>query len=151
MFFRHSFDKLIYPLIAIGVLIFASYRPTYHLRTDMPRDFFSSSPNAKGALDKKIAWAYWESAQMDIQWKYPHGHPLPIDPPAEFHVQAEALGPAASDPAVRQLYWHRLQQVWYSADTWRREYEWSAGWARDPLTSTGQWLKDRVSTLFRID
>jgi hypothetical protein len=149
MFFRHSFDKLIYPAIAIGVLIFASYRPTYHLRADMPRDFFSSSPSAKGALDKKIAWAYWESAQMDIQWKYPHGHPLPNDPPAEFHVQAEALGPAASDPEVRQLYWHRLQQVWYSSDTWRKEYEWSAGWVSDPLTSTGQWLRDLMDRLFR--
>jgi hypothetical protein len=154
MFFRHGLDKLIYPLIAGGILIFASYRPTYHLRADMPPEFSAmagANPKSKEGLDARIAWAYWESAQMDIQWKYPHGHPLPVDPPAEFHVQAAALGPAASDPAIRQLYWHRLQQVWYSPETWKREYEWSVGWASDPLTSTGQWIREKTAQLFRID
>ena len=85
MFFRHGLDKLIYPVIAIALLIFVSYRPEYHLRTEMPADFSSaaSSGTKQRTLEQRIAWAYWESAQMDIQWKYPHGHPLPADPPAE--------------------------------------------------------------------
>jgi len=84
MFFRHGLDKLIYPVIAIALLIFVSYRPEYHLRTEMPADFSSaaSSGTKQRTLEQRIAWAYWESAQMDIQWKYPHGHPLPADPPA---------------------------------------------------------------------
>src|SRR5690349_12784350 len=112
MFFRHSYDKLIYPLVLLAGLAAISYRPRYHLRGDMPAEFFPSSPSttpAKRSLDQKIAWAYWESAQMDIQWKYPHGKTLPADPPPEFRVDARALGPNAADSVTRQLYWRRLQ------------------------------------------
>ena len=48
----------------------------------------ASSGTKQRTLEQRIAWAYWESAQMDIQWKYPHGHPLPADPPAEFRIDA---------------------------------------------------------------
>jgi len=152
MFFRHGLDKLIYPVIAIALLIFVSYRPEYHLRTEMPADFSSaaSSGTKQRTLEQRIAWAYWESAQMDIQWKYPHGHPLPADPPAEFRIDAQALGPAASDPSTRQLYWHRLQTVWYAPDSWTRDYGWDWGWASDPLSSTGQWLREETDRLFRV-
>jgi len=61
MFFRHSYDKLIYPLVLMVVLVAVSFRPKYHLRGDMPPEFFraasSSSTAAKGALDQRIAWA----------------------------------------------------------------------------------------------
>jgi hypothetical protein len=151
MFFRHSYDKLIYPLVALVVLAAFSYRPKYHLRGDMPPEFFSSTTtkgtSAKRSLDQKIAWAYWESAQMDIQWKYPHGQLLPPDPPPEFRVDAEALGPTAADPATRQLYWRRLQQVWYVPETWQKQYEWDFGWAKDPLSSAGEWLKDKAGRI----
>src|SRR6266536_1558102 len=69
MFFRHSADKLIYPLIVLGALLFISYRPEYRLSAEMPADFFSPTISAgaqKHSLEQKIAWAYWESAQMDI-------------------------------------------------------------------------------------
>jgi hypothetical protein len=150
MFFRHSTDKLIYPVIAVGVLLIFCYRPTYHLRSEMPVAFFSPSRSSaqKSSLEQKIAWGYWESAQMDIQWKYPHGHPLPADPPPEFHVSAQALAPVASDPATRQFYWRRLQEVWYLPESWTREYEWNFGWSSDPLTSGGQWLKERADRWF---
>ena len=148
MFFRHSYDKLIYPLLAIVALTAVSFRPKYHLRGDMPPDFFptmaaNSSPQ-KRSLDQKIAWAYWESAQMNIQWKYPHGQTLPPDPPPEFRVDAKALGSSADDPATRQLFWRRLQQVWYSPETWQKQYEWSLDWASDPISSGAEWLKDKV-------
>ena len=154
MFFRHSYDKLIYPLVLLLVLAAVSFRPKYHLRGDMPPEFFraasSSSTAAKGALDQRIAWAYWESAQMDIQWKYPHGRTLPPDPPPEFRVDAKALGPSANDPATRQLYWRRLQSVWYTPETWQRKYELDMNWARDPLSSAGSWLREEVNQLLRF-
>jgi len=128
-----------------------SYRPKYHLRGDMPPEFFPTSATvqnaAKRSVDQKIAWAYWESAQMDIQWKYPHGKTLPPEPPAEFHVDARALGQDAGDPGVRQLYWRRLQQVWYVPETWQKQYEWDWSWASDPFTAGGQWLKEQMERL----
>lgn len=152
MFFRHSYDKLIYPLVLFALLVAVSYRPKYHLRGDMPPDFFpasaSKTTSAQRSLDQRVAWAYWESAQMDIQWKYPHGQTLPSDPPPEFHVDAKALGPAASDPATRQLYWRRLQSVWYARETWQEQYEWDMSWASDPVSSAGHWLQEAGSRLF---
>ena len=153
MFFRHSYDKLIYPLIALIVLVAFCFHPKYHLRGDMPPEFFpataASVPAAKRSLDQKIAWAYWESALMDVQWKYPHGQALPPDPPSEFRVDAKALGPAAIDPATRLLYWRRLQQVWYTPGIWEKQYEWDLSWAGDPLNSGGQWLKEKADKIFR--
>ena len=152
MFFRHSADKLIYPLIALVVLIFISYRPAYHLRPDMPQGFFAADApcGPKRPVEQKIACAYWDSAQMNIQWKYPHGHPLPIDVPPDFRVDAPALGPSASAAATRDLYWRRLQEVWFLPETWKETYEWNWGWASDPLNSAGQWLKDTMNRLFTI-
>ena len=151
MFFRHSFDKLIYPVVALALLAAVSYRPKYHLCPDMPPEFFraatDSNPKGKQSLDQKIAWAYWESAQMDIQWKYPHGRTLPPDPPYEFRVDAKALGPVAADPITRQVYWHRLQQVWYMPETWQKQYEWDWDWASDPISSAGQWLRETADRL----
>jgi|SRR5437867_891115 len=151
MFFRHSFDKLIFLPIALVLVIVLCYRPKYHLRSEMPPGFFSagtaeSAP--KNSMEEKVAWAYWESAQMDVQWKYPHDHPLPTDPPPEFRISAQALGPEALDPATRFRYWRRLQGVWYLPETWQKDYEWDWGWASDPLTSGGQWIRDRVGHLF---
>jgi len=150
MFFRHHLDKLIYPLIAVVILAIISYQPKYHLRADMPAGFFSeanSPPGQKHGLEERIASAYWESAQMDVQWKYPHSHPLPPDPPPEFKIDAPALGPVASDSATRTLYWHRLQLVWYSPETWNKEYEWDWTWASDPMANAGQWIRNKASSM----
>src|SRR3954468_16882293 len=106
MFFRHSADKLIYPFIIVVILVVISYRPAYHLRAEMPQEFFSADVpcGPKRPLEQKIACAYWDSAQMNVQWKYPHGHPLPIEAPPEFGIDAPALGPSASTQATRELY-----------------------------------------------
>ena len=151
MFFRHSLDKLIYPVVVLALLAIISFRPKYHLSTTMPPGFFQADDDSAASHgQERIAWAYWESARMDIQWKYPHAHPLPQEPPAEFRIEAKALGPAATDPAIRMLYWHRLQQVWYLPDTWKKEYEWDWGWVGDPITAASQWIKDRADRLFTI-
>ena len=151
MFFRHSADKLIYPFVALFVLIFISYRPAYRLTPDMPQDFFAADApcGPRRPVEQKIACAYWDSAQMNIQWKYPHGYPLPVDVPPEFGVDAPALGPEASAPATRVLYWHRLQQTWYTPEAWKETYEWNWGWASDPLSSGAQWLKDMFGRLLK--
>ena len=152
MFFRSHLDKLVYPVIAVVLLLIISYQPKHHLRADMPAGFFSeaSSPDQKRGLERRIAAAYWESAQMDVQWKYPYSHPLPPEPPPEFKIDAPALGPSASDPATRALYWHRLQQVWYLPEAWDKDYEWDWSWVTDPLTNGGQWLRDRADKLFTV-
>src|SRR5215467_8556708 len=129
MFFRHSSHKLLIPLVAVFILFVLSYRPKYQLRSEMPSEFFPErAATTQNSVDQKIAWAYWETAQMDVQWKYGHGHPLPTDPPAEFRISATALGPAASDPAIRILYWRRLQQVWVFPETWNKVYELDWSW-----------------------
>ena len=153
MFYRHSLDKLIYPVVAVALMLVISYRPAYRLQPEMPKTFFPEGNSGKGqkmSPERRIAWGYWESAQMDIQWKYPHGSTLPLDPPAEFRVDAGALGPGASDALTRQLYWHRLQQVWPLPETWKQQYEWQVGWLSDPLTSAGQWLRDHADRWFTI-
>jgi hypothetical protein len=148
MFFRHSIDKLIYPLIAVVVFVFASYRPKYHLRTRMPAAFYSEAGgdgSQNQSLQRKIALAYWQSARMDVQWRYSYGHPLPSDPPPLFHVDAQLLGPIASDPATRKLYWLRLQQVWDNGEAWEKQYQFDWNWASDSIDTGGRWLRERMS------
>lgn len=145
MFFRHSTDKLIYPLLAVAALFFVSYRPRYHLRKEMPVAFYSEqSTGEKQSTEKRVAWGYWESAQMDVQFQYPHGHPLPIEPPPQFHVDAQVFGANAAAPEARKRYWQRLQQIWDTPEAWERGYEWDWSWARDPIDSGAQWLRDEA-------
>jgi len=152
MFFRHSTDKVLYPLIAAILLLVISYRPKYRLVSNMPADFFSDADFRPGqqSLGRKIAWAYWECAQMDLQWKYTYGHMLPMSPPPEFHIDAKVLGATASDPAIRQLYWRRLQQAWNSPASWHKAYELDSSWAHDPISTGGQWLRDKMAALFSL-
>lgn len=143
MFSRHHTDKLVYPLLVVALLIFISYRPKYRLRGEMPT-FFGFTQNApdKNTVQGRVAGAYWQSALTDIQWKYPHGHPLPTDPPSEFRLDTKAFGLLAADADMRSLYWRRLQQVWMSPEAWTEHYEWDWSWTNDPFTSASQWLHE---------
>jgi hypothetical protein len=155
VFYRHSFDKLIYPMLGFIVLIAICYRPKYRLQDDMPKAFFfdgtdNRSKAQKTSVEKRIASSYWQSARMNIQWKYPHGSTLPGDPPPEFRIEVSALGLAASDPMLRALYWRRLQQVWPLPEAWKQEYEFSFDWASDPISSASQWLRDHADRWFSV-
>jgi hypothetical protein len=151
MFYRHHTDKLLIPFGLVIVLFATSYRTKYHLRSEMPAGFFEQEEQTrKPSLEQKIAWAYWESAVMNVQWKYPYSHPLPPDPPAEFQVDAKALGPGASDPATRVLYWHRLQRVWYLPESWQKNYGWDFSWLGSPISSGADWLRKTVDNLLRV-
>ena len=145
MFFRHHTDKLIYPLIFLAFLVFISYRPKYRLRPEMPAIFFPSQSAERNTAQGKVAGAYWHSALANVQWKYPHGHPLPVDPPLEFQIEAKSLGPTALDSDMRNLYWRRLQQVWMSPDAWTEHYEWDWSWTDDPFTSASEWLHETAN------
>jgi hypothetical protein len=148
MFFRHHSDKVIFPIIFVIALFASSYQGKYHLKTAMPAFFLGEDLASKPSLEEKIARAYWKSAQMEVQWRYPYSHPLPPDPPAEFHVDAQALRPTASDPATRLYYWRRLQRVWYSPEIWQKDYGWDFSWISDPLAAGGTWLKNAFDRLF---
>src|SRR5438445_4507708 len=151
MFFRHHTDKLLIPVGLVIVLFVTSYRAKYHLRSEMPAAFFEQDHESrKPSLDQKIAWAYWETALMNVQWKYPYSHPLPVDPPPEFTVDAKALGASASDPSTRLLYWHHLQRVWYTRETWQKDYGWDFSWLGSPLESGGNWLRNAADRLFSV-
>lgn len=153
MFFRHHTDKLIYPLFLAAMLMIISYRPKYHLQPDMPEAFFSPSVSAssqKRAQEAKIASAYWQSAQMNIQWKFSHGHPLPTDVPTEFAVDTKTLGLGAADQATRLFYWRRLQEVWSMPESWKKQYAWDWSWVGDPLTSGAQWMQDTWNRWFEM-
>jgi len=152
MFYRHHVDKLIYPIVGLIAFLALSYRPKYHLNSQMPAAFFPGTMSVlppATANDKRIAWAYWESAQMDIQWKYNRNSSLPPDPPAEFRVNGKALGPATSDPELRALYWRRLQTAWNSPDSWTKDYQWDFGWVHDPVNDAEEWARD-LSRRFSI-
>lgn len=149
MFFRHHTDKLIIPIIVGIIFVAASYRGKYHLRSDMPKAFFQRDTKSdKPSLEEKIAWAYWETAVLNLQWRYPYSRALPIDPPPEFQVDAKALGPGASDPATRLLYWRRLQQIWYLPETWQKDYGWDFSWVSHPVDSSGNWLREVTNDIF---
>jgi hypothetical protein len=151
VFYRRRGDKLLIPIILLVVFIASSYRAKYHLRNEMPGAFFQEDRKSKTpSLDEKIAGAYWERALMEVQWKYGYSHSLPPDPPAEFQIDAAGLGPGGADPAARMLYWHRLQQIWYSPETWKKEYGWDLTWLGDPLTSAAEWIKVETSRLFSV-
>src|SRR5260370_17465291 len=123
MFVLNHTHKLLLHIVDFILLVVISYRPKYHLQSEMPGGFFhQGQKSSKPSLEQKIAWAYWENAQMNIQWRYVYGHPLPVDPPPEFQVDAKALGPEASDPGIRLMYWHRLEQEWPLPATWARDY-----------------------------
>ena len=151
MFFRHHSDKVMLPIIFVIALFVSSYRGKYHLKAQMPAAFLGQDlPSKKASLEEKIAEAYWKSAQMNIQWRYPYSSPLPPDPPPVFQINAPDLGPAASNPATRSLYWQHLQRVWYSPEIWEKHYGWDFSWISDPLASGGTWLKNITDKAFGV-
>lgn len=149
MFIRHNTDKVLIAIVALIFFVAIGYQPEYRLSAKMPPGFFrEDARSSRSAAEQKIAWAYWETAQMNIQWKWGYAHSLPADPPPEFRIDAAALGPAAADPALRFMYWRRLQQVWPLSDTWKKEYTWRLDWLNHPLTSIAESIKNTAQRIF---
>lgn len=149
MFIPRKTDILALPILLGFVLVASSYQAKHHLRPEMPDGFFRPGQNSKNpALDQRIASAYWETVVMDVQWKYGYAYPLPADPPEEFRINAQALEPEASDQAIRMLYWHRLQQIWYTPEIWDERYSWDFGWLSGPAVSVSKWMEGEAGHLF---
>jgi len=130
-------EKIVIPLVVLGLIGYVSYRPKFRLRVDMPPAFVDASsalPAAKRVPEERIARAYWDCAVTEIQWKYSRAY-LPPHPPPEFTVASEDSVAIATGPGSQARYWDKLQEVWYLPGTWTESYEWDFGWLRDPLVS----------------
>ena len=123
-------------LILVGLIAEASFSPIYRLRANMPPEFVdapaTSSPE-KRAAEEKIARAYWDCAVGQVQWRYGYGYRLPHDPPNDFIVASEDLGPMADDAVTRVRYWSKVQNAWYVPDNWTKTYHWDTRWTTDWL------------------
>jgi hypothetical protein len=149
MFIKRKFDKIVVVLVLAGIFIYASFRPSFHLRTDMPAGFMSSPTAGTGHgqnHEAEVANAYWKCAVTQVQWKYGYGYQLPETPPAEFAVASTKLSSAAIAD-TRDRYWRNLRELWYDPNTWVTEYKWDFRWAGNPLHSAGDWLRQHFSKL----
>jgi hypothetical protein len=135
LFTRWKFGRFAIPLLAVGVVLYMSYRPKFRLRFDMPPSFVDTAlPSASQKdVSEKIAKAYWDCAVTQIQWKYSRAY-LPPNPPPEFKVSADVT-PTAGDPTERDRYWQKLQEVWYLPSSWTETHEWDLSWMGDPLNN----------------
>jgi hypothetical protein len=148
LFKRQKTDWLLVTLIIGGLFLYASYRPRFRLRPDMPPDFVDQSGDAShNGGGRKIAQAYWDCLVKDIQWKYGFGRNLPGEPPVEFSLAMKDNGLVNEDSATRIRYWRRAEHLWYVRSSWKQEYEWSFGWTTDWLQGGGEWLHQRFQHL----
>ena len=142
LFKRQKFDWALVALLALGLFLYVSYQPRFRLRTEMPADFIDE-PHARSSQEPgpetKIARAYWSCLVNDIQWKYGHGHTLPVDPPFDF-IAIERASVAPEDAASRLRYWGRAQRVWHLPTAWQKAYEWDFNWTTDWIRSSGDVL-----------
>jgi hypothetical protein len=138
---RHDIPAIV--VFVLCVVAYGSFRTDYRLRERMPTEFFNTSqvPAKVRDSEEKIARAYWACAVSQIQWKYGYAHRLPSDPPEEFVVTAEAVGPVAKDPVLRSRYWQRLRAIWDASGIWERKYELNPLVFKQSAESAGLWLE----------
>jgi hypothetical protein len=135
---NYPINKALIGVLLVGLIIYASTRPTHRLRVDTPEEFLTpaaSSTEEEQATENKVARAYWYCVLTAVQPKYGYGESLPVNPPTEFKISATDLGADAADPATRVYYWQRLLQIWHQAGTWRTEREFNLRWVAAPVKS----------------
>jgi len=147
MFVGRHFTAICLFIITAGLFAFASVKPTYRLRPEMPSDFVDKQTTAtQRPAEERVARAYWDSVMLNVQWKYAYGQRLPQEPPREFAIPAAQFGGAAQD-AVRLRYWRQLQNVWFTPASWHQTYEWDFNWLTDWIDPTQRWLNNHVPGL----
>jgi hypothetical protein len=149
MAFRRRYDIVIILALVLAAIAYGSFRSEFRLQPDMPVEFFdgSSLPPAKRASERKIAAAYWSCAVKQVQWKYGYASRLPDDPPPEFSVSSNEIGPVAKDDAVRRQYWKKLRATWNVSSAWRTQYQWSSVSFQQSLRSAGDWWGHQTRNL----
>lgn len=72
-----------------------------------------------------MAQAFWRTAVMDLQERYPFGSQLPADPPDEFQVDIKyaPTGGAKALAESRSLYWEKLRATWRQREVWVESQE----------------------------
>lgn len=144
MFVKRKFDRVALVILVLGAAAYAAFQPRFHLRPNMPVEFFdASAPRAHGkANEQKMAQAYWDCAVKEIQWKYGYGYRLPESPPPEFTVTRQEVGPAADDQQVRERYWQKVRMVWNLPSAWKTDYGLDLTSMKRSFQSAGDWLQE---------
>ena len=133
--------------VVAGLVGFVSFKPTYRLSPEMPRQFLAAGvPGGERGTEERVARAYWDSAMLRIQGKYAYGQRLPQEPPREFMISASEFGPAATEP-IRMRYWRQLQTVWFTPTSWHQTYDWDFNWTTSWIEPTQRWLNNHVPGL----
>jgi hypothetical protein len=104
------------------------------LQNDPPTEFIDDNPsyNAKRrAREEEVAQAFWRTAVMDLQERYPFGSQLPFDPPEEFQVDKKyaPTGGAKALADMRSFYWDKLRDMWGQRRFWVESQEADSGFA----------------------
>ena len=121
-------------LFAAVVLIlgYLLIRPTARLADKPPAEF--TNPRAewdasRKAVERELALAYWQRAEIDVQWHHSYGSELPEQPPEGFKIDTRQFrGNPAALAESRVRYWRRLRKVWSRPETWETSYEWNTEW-----------------------
>ena len=147
---RRKYDIAIIVTLVLAAIAYGASRTEYRLQPEMPVEFFDGThlPPAKRAVEMKIAKAYWNCAVKQVQWKYGYASRLPDDPPPEFSVSVNEVGPVAKDETVRRHYWQKLHSTWTVSAAWNNQLEWSSISFRQSLRSAGEWWKQVTRDFF---
>ena len=122
-------------LLMVASLLGVSLSTTHaviQLQNDPPAEFIDDNPsyNAKRrAREEDVAQAFWRTAVMDLQERYPFGSQLPFDPPDEFQIDKK-YAPTGGSKALadmRSLYWDKLRDMWGQRRFWVESQEADSG------------------------
>jgi hypothetical protein len=151
LFTRQWYDKLIVCAFALGLFLYASYRPQFRLREQMPPEFVADTPSShdqKQGAEQRIAQEYWDCAVKEIQWRYTYGSLLPQDPPPEYTITTAGGDPGTGDRDTRIRYWKRLRLVWTLPSAWEKTYTWTLDWLPGWAKTPSRWLQEHAAKVF---
>jgi hypothetical protein len=121
-------------LVASLLAVSLSTHTVMQLRNDAPTEFADDNPtwNAKRrSREQELAQAYWRTAAVALQAKYPFASDLPADPPDEFQVDS-TYAPAGGPKALADLrlhYWDRVREAWHQRSFWVEIQEPDTTWS----------------------
>jgi hypothetical protein len=150
MLHNRKLDRLLILIVPAALIIYASTRPHFRLRANMPPQFVdipaSAGPKQREA-EERLAREYWSCVLTVIQWKYTYGAPLPDSPPEQFRVNTQLAPGPEPVSSSRVRYWHRLQHIWLLPSSWVTSREWSADWLTGPIKQGGAWIGNYFKNL----
>jgi hypothetical protein len=121
-------------MVASLLAVSLSTHTVMQLRNDVPAEFADDNPtwNAKRrSREQEVAQAYWRTAAVALQAKYPFASDLPADPPDEFQVDS-TYAPAGGPKALADLrlhYWDRVREAWHQRSFWVEIQEPDTTWS----------------------